>query len=78
MSLSDKLARSSDWELVNLAFPKNPNEMRISWLVVSYVNFAWKEFLVRDTALDFDSFFGFLKFKYKEHAESIGRIPALE
>ena len=74
MSLSDKLARISDWELV----PKNPNEMRISWLVVSYVNFAWKEFLVRDTALDFDSFFGFLKFKYKENAESIGRISALE
>ena len=63
--------------MLNLAFPKSSYEKEISWLIGSYVNFAWTEFSVRDSALDLDIFFGFLKFKYKENANAIGRIPSL-
>ena len=76
-SLCDRSAQSSDWNMLNLAFPKSSYEKEISWLIVSYVNFAWTEFSVRDSALDLDIFFGFLKFKYKENANAIGRIPSL-
>ena len=76
-NLCEKSSYSSDWELLNLAFPKSCYEREISWLVASYVDFAWKEFMVKDSSLDFDMFFGFLKFKYKENENIIGRIPSL-
>ena len=40
-SSSQAVSSSSNWALLNLAFPGSQNELEITWLINEYVNYAW-------------------------------------
>ena len=72
------MSQSSDWELLNLAYPNNTHANEISWLLSHYVEYAWNHFLHNDTELDRKKLFGFLSFKYKCSSTDIGNIFGLD
>ena len=56
----------SNWELINLLFPKSGYEDQCVWLVGIYVAKVWEDIYVRDrSGFDGYKFFGYLRFKYK-------------
>ena len=61
------LAQASDWEMINLLFPKGQGEEEICWLLCWYLNFIWREFFSKASRnIKNSSFFGFLKFKFRD------------
>ena len=60
-------ATVSDWELVNLFLPDSFRTKDMVWLLGTYVAKVWEEVQVRGKLrLRFETFFGFLSFKYRE------------
>ena len=68
---SQTVCSSSDWTLVNLAFPRNHNEQEITCLIYEYVRYAWLELIQHGVELPVDKFFGYLTFKFK--GSQVGR-----
>ena len=66
---------SSNWEFINLCFTGSKNEETVVWLIGMYVNYVWMS--LNDSSVEFEKFFGFLTFKYKEINATIGTINAL-
>ena len=67
----------SDWELINLLFPKNYRETAVTWITGIYVGYVWQ--LRSDgKEVDFTRFFGYLTFKYKEQKHLLGHIQGLK
>ena len=57
----------SNWELLNLFFPRSGFEKEILWLIGVTVQKFWTEIFSRDAVMIKDAaFFGFLSFKYRE------------
>ena len=55
----------SDWEIVNLQFPRSRDGKKGVWLIGTFVARVWEEIFVRSgQRLQKKQFFGFLKFKY--------------
>ena len=65
LGLCDQGLQSSNWELLNLFLPRTQFEQEIVWLVINYVRYVWTNFVVEDSAVKLEKFFGFLTFKYK-------------
>ena len=59
----------SDWEILNLVFPKTRKEKEIVWLISNYVQFTWEAIEI-EADLSLVTFFGFLTFKYRETMSS--------
>ena len=65
--LGDCASNVSNWELLNLFFPQTNFENEILWLIGTTVQKFWSEIYCKSSSLiKVESFFGFLKFKYKE------------
>ena len=66
--LLGSFARSvSNWELLNLFFPRSGFDKEVLWLIGTTVHKLWIEIFTRDTVrIKDESFFGFLKFKYRQ------------
>ena len=77
IELYHDICQSSNWELLNLIYPKNNRENEIAWLITYYVEYTWNYFLVEEAELDLRKFFGFLSFKYKNRAACVGDIGGL-
>ena len=71
-------SQCSNWDLLNLAYPKSNRENEVAWLMSCYVEYTWNHFLVEEKELNLDKFFGFLSFKYKSKAVCVGEIRGLE
>ena len=56
-----------DWDLLNMFIPPSAFEQEIVWLVCSYVLYVWDTVCARGADIQFEQFFGFLSFKYREH-----------
>ena len=53
-------------DLIGLRFTNNTFSNEITWVVGSYIYAVWNSLYVKgDSFLNRDSFFGFLKFKFK-------------
>ena len=70
----------SNWELLNLFLPRTGFEKEILWLIGTTVHKFWKELFERDAVrIKDESFFGYLKFKYREQCQrnsrSLKNIP---
>ena len=64
--LGGNSAQMSNWEIINLIFPKTSRENETIWLVGTYVAKIWEEISVRKCEkMKWEKFFGFLKFKFK-------------
>ena len=71
------IQQNSDWDILNLHFPKNRNEMKIVWMIAIFVSYVWEN-SSNIGELSKEKFFGFLTFKYKETGPSIiGKIDCL-
>ena len=67
----------TEWDILNLLFPKNRNEKKIVWILSSYVAYVW-EHSSSAGELSFEKFFGFLTFKYRDTGLSmVGRVDTL-
>ena len=69
-----------NWELLNLFLPRCSFEKEIIWLVGTAVHKFWVELFEKDAVrIKDESFFGFLKFKYRElglrRGDSLKNIP---
>ena len=61
----------SNSTLINLTFPKCTNENEIVWLLGQFISAVWTEVHVKGGGeLKSETFFGFLRFKYK--ADQLG------
>ena len=71
----------SDFEILNLIFPRSINENEIVWLLGTYVEGVWLRLYEKgESWLRFEEFFVFLSFKYREANQGFRRrvvIPAL-
>ena len=57
----------SNWELLNLFLPRSTFEREIIWLIGTTVHKFWVELFERDAVrIKDESFFGYLRFKYRE------------
>ena len=72
LGLCDQGLQSSNWELLNLFLPRTQFEQEIVWLVSTYVRYVWTNFVVEDSAVKLEKFFGFLTFKYKVDKKMCG------
>ena len=62
---------TSNFALINLTFPKCSNENEIVWLLGQFISAVWTEVYVKGGGeLKSQTFFGFLRFKYK--ADQLG------
>ena len=68
------IASSSNWTLLNLAFPRIQHELEITWLINEYVDYVWSESFQHCGEVSAEKFFGFLTFKFKGSHRQIGRI----
>ena len=71
------IRQCSNWEILNLVFPKTKFEMEITWLVSLYIDYSWKHFLSVQTDIHLEKFFGFLQFKYKLRNSCVRSIAGL-
>ena len=55
---------STDWDFLNLNFTRTGKENTVVWLLGTYVNYVWTCY--EETLVDFDRFFGYLTFKYRQ------------
>ena len=78
IDLKQEIGQCSNWDLLNLMYPKNNRENEVAWLISFYVEFTWNHFLLEEAELDLEKFFGFLSFKYKSRALCVGEIRELE
>ena len=66
----------TNWELLNLFFPKTRFELEILWLLSHYVNYVWRQCFMKNKVVKVEKLFGFLTFKYKSSnlifGESLG------
>ena len=71
------IGNTSDWELLNLQFPRDAKEGIITWIIGTYVGYAWQ---IRNDGKEicFEKFFGFLTFMYKECKSLLGPIQGLD
>ena len=71
----------SDWNLLNLQFPRAMGDDQCVWLIGTYIAEVWDQIYTRGRLrLKKEEFFGFLRFKYKTSQElgaSLGVIPGL-
>ena len=71
----------SNFEILNLIFPKTVNEDEIIWLLGSYVEGVWTRLFEKgESWLRFEEFFGYLTYKYREANQGFRKrivIPAL-
>ena len=51
--------------MLNLFLPRTQFELEIVWLVSNYVRYVWTNFVMEDSVVKLEKFFGFLTFKYK-------------
>ena len=65
---------SSNWELLNFLLPRTQFEQEVLWLISNFVRFAWTKIFGEDSAVGFDKFFGFLRFKYRTDKRILGDI----
>ena len=70
----------SNWELLNLFIPRSSLEKEILWLIGTTVHKFWVELFERDAVrMKDESFFGYLRFKYKQlelrSENSLQKIP---
>ena len=70
----------SNWELLNLFIPRSSLETEILWLIGTTVHKFWVELFERDAVrMKDESFFGYLRFKYRElelrSGNSLQKIP---
>ena len=71
------IGNTSDWELLNLLFPRDAKDGTVTWIIGTYIGYVWQR---RNDGKDFnfDNFFGFLTFKYKESKNILGQIQGLD
>ena len=56
----------TNWNLLNMFFPKNASETECIWLIGNYVSYVWDELRIKNLAvIKKESIFGFLRYKYK-------------
>ena len=55
----------TDWDIINLLFPKSRLGREISWLISTYVLYVWETVHIKKKEVKLDKFFGFLTFKFK-------------
>jgi len=55
-----------DWDILNLCYHSTTYDQEVTWLLANYVQFVWDRTYVRERNKRLDTFFGFLKFKYRE------------
>ena len=70
----------SNWELLNLFFPKSFFDKEILWIVGTTVHKFWSEIFDRDASrIKDESFFGYMRFKYREQCwgSRLKNIPGL-
>ena len=64
--LGGNSVQMSNWEIINLIFPKSSRETETIWLVGTYVAKIWEDIAVRKCEkMKWEKFFGFLKFKFR-------------
>ena len=78
LDLSQLVAQCTNWEILNLMFPKNSREIEIIWLLSHYVNFIWKHFSEEQTEIDLEKLIGYLACKYEERDSCVGNILGLQ
>ena len=78
LDLSQVVGQSTDWEILNLMFPKNSRENELIWLLGHYVNFTWKHFTEEQTEIDIEKLIGYFMFTYKERDSCVGNISGLD
>ena len=73
--LGAESAAISNWELINLFFPRSNSEKEVVWITGMYIAKAWEDLFIRSgEKLKAEQFFGFLRFKYRA-AQLGARLP---
>ena len=79
VNMSPVLNFCSDWQLLNLDFPSNNQENQITWLISTFVDLVWTEFIhTQNGLLDLGKVFGYLTFKYRLGQSVLGPIRFLD
>ena len=67
---------SSKWDFLKLCFTgRLKKEKTVTWLLGVYLKYAWG--CRNDSAVNFNRYFAYLSFKYKDQKDSIGFIDGL-
>ena len=56
----------TDWDVINLFFPKSRHDKEIVWMLTHYVIYVWESVYVKESDVKLEQFIGYLKFKYKQ------------